>query len=198
LWKRMHEQGLLLREPGRRKNLVRKTVADKRRYVVDIAAGLLSSEIGPIDPIGPIEHQPLQNQGGLVDLFPAWYQKSRPTSMEKKRPTAEDTSSSSSWASFAASPGPTFLPEEAHENGLQPQQNQERGPIGPIGPTIHTIVALRATPHADVDLSLTGAPPLQGCPQCGGSDWLPLVTSRQCRRCGYRDGPTAQEILAPE
>jgi hypothetical protein len=151
----------------------------------------------------------LQNQGGLVDLFPAWYQKSRSTSLAKNRSTAEDTSSSSSWTYFPTSPGPTFLPEEVHKNGLQAQQNQERGPIGPIGPTLHTIVPLRATPHAEGGVLLTGttsaslptgdipavpmAPGIQApeavgrCYMCTGSMfWTNTGGQRVCATCHPR------------
>ena len=33
------------------------------------------------------------------------------------------------------------------------------------------------------------------CPQCGARQWLQGLTYYQCGACGYRDGPTPQEIL---
>ena len=36
---------------------------------------------------------------------------------------------------------------------------------------------------------------LHPCPQCGARQWLQGVTYYQCAPCGYRDGPTPQEIL---
>jgi hypothetical protein len=195
LWKRMHEQGVLIREPGRGKNLARKTVGDTRRYVVDISIGVLSSETGPIGPIGPEELQSLQNQQNFVGLFPGWPDKNRPTSIEKKRPTATDSSSALLWASFAAASGPVFVPEEAHKNGLQAQQNQEQGPVGPVGPVFPVRGALEISPQNEGGIPLLPATLAEACPQCGARDWQPLATARYCRRCGYRDGPTPQDIV---
>jgi predicted RNA-binding Zn-ribbon protein involved in translation (DUF1610 family) len=39
---------------------------------------------------------------------------------------------------------------------------------------------------------------LHPCPQCGARQWLQGVTYYRCASCGYRDGPTPQEILAPQ
>jgi hypothetical protein len=36
---------------------------------------------------------------------------------------------------------------------------------------------------------------LHPCPQCGARQWLQGITYSQCAPCGYRDGPTPQEIL---
>jgi predicted RNA-binding Zn-ribbon protein involved in translation (DUF1610 family) len=39
---------------------------------------------------------------------------------------------------------------------------------------------------------------LHPCPQCGVRQWLQGVTYYRCTSCGYRDGPTPQEILAQQ
>jgi len=36
---------------------------------------------------------------------------------------------------------------------------------------------------------------LHPCPQCGARPWFQGLTSSPCAPCGYRDGPTPQEIL---
>ena len=36
------------------------------------------------------------------------------------------------------------------------------------------------------------------CPQCGARQWLQGLTYYQCGACGYRDGPTPQEILGQQ
>ena len=36
------------------------------------------------------------------------------------------------------------------------------------------------------------------CPRCGARQWLQGVTYDQCAPCGYREGPTPQEILAQQ
>jgi len=36
------------------------------------------------------------------------------------------------------------------------------------------------------------------CPQCGARQWLQGVTYYQCEPCGYRDGPTSQDMLAQQ
>jgi len=33
------------------------------------------------------------------------------------------------------------------------------------------------------------------CPQCSARQWLQGVTYDQCAPCGYREGPTPEEIL---
>jgi len=38
-------------------------------------------------------------------------------------------------------------------------------------------------------------PGLRPCPQCGARQWLAGLTYLVCAACGYRDGPTPQEIL---
>lgn len=174
---------------------VRRTIGDARRYVIDCKAPLLL-ENGPSGPSGPFIPQPSKNTGLPVDRFPPWYQLKPVQDVAAKAVHTAPPSAAESWTAFAASPGPVLPTEPVHKNGLQAQQNQGRGPEGPEGPEIYTIVPLRVTPHADVDVPLPGAPPVPGCPQCRAHDWLLLVTSRQCRQCGYRDGPTAEEILA--
>lgn len=37
----------------------------------------------------------------------------------------------------------------------------------------------------------------RACPQCGARQWLQGLTYYQCEPCGYRDGPTPQDILHP-
>jgi predicted RNA-binding Zn-ribbon protein involved in translation (DUF1610 family) len=39
---------------------------------------------------------------------------------------------------------------------------------------------------------------LHPCPQCGARQWLQGVTYYQCEPCGYRDGPTPQDMLAQQ
>jgi hypothetical protein len=39
---------------------------------------------------------------------------------------------------------------------------------------------------------------LRPCPQCGVRQWLQGLTYKQCAPCGYRDGPTPQELLHPD
>ena len=36
---------------------------------------------------------------------------------------------------------------------------------------------------------------LPPCPACGERQWLEGLTYRRCAQCGFRDGPTPQEIL---
>ena len=40
LWKRMHEHGLLVRDPSQNKNVVKRTIGAERRYVLEVAASL--------------------------------------------------------------------------------------------------------------------------------------------------------------
>jgi uncharacterized protein (DUF983 family) len=47
------------------------------------------------------------------------------------------------------------------------------------------------TPH----LFAVDSTGLRPCPQCGERQWLQGLTYRQCAACGFRDGPTPQEIL---
>jgi tRNA(Ile2) C34 agmatinyltransferase TiaS len=54
-------------------------------------------------------------------------------------------------------------------------------PDDPFAPTPHLI----SVEHAA----------LRPCPQCGARQWLQGVTYYQCAPCGYRDGPTPQEIM---
>jgi predicted RNA-binding Zn-ribbon protein involved in translation (DUF1610 family) len=54
-------------------------------------------------------------------------------------------------------------------------------PDVPSAPTPHLFPVEHATLHP--------------CPQCGARQWLQGVTYSQCAPCGYRDGPTPQEIL---
>jgi len=54
-------------------------------------------------------------------------------------------------------------------------------PDVPSAPTPHLFPVDHATLHP--------------CPQCGARQWLQGVTYAQCVPCGYRDGPTPQEIL---
>jgi hypothetical protein len=79
----MHERGLLLRLSSESKNVVRRTVGDTRRYVIDITAPLLS-EIGTVGTVGTIYHEAKQNQGGTPSLFPAWYPKKEGHPVEQK------------------------------------------------------------------------------------------------------------------
>jgi predicted RNA-binding Zn-ribbon protein involved in translation (DUF1610 family) len=39
---------------------------------------------------------------------------------------------------------------------------------------------------------------LHPCPQCGARQWFQGVTYYQCEPCGYRDGPTPQDMLAQQ
>ena len=50
-----------------------------------------------------------------------------------------------------------------------------------------------ATNEATFPLSISTL--TQACPQCGATEWLFLATARKCALCGYRDGPSVQEIL---
>jgi hypothetical protein len=43
LWKRMHERGLLKRDPSQDKNRVKRTIGGKRDYVIDVAATLFET-----------------------------------------------------------------------------------------------------------------------------------------------------------
>jgi predicted RNA-binding Zn-ribbon protein involved in translation (DUF1610 family) len=54
-------------------------------------------------------------------------------------------------------------------------------PDEPSAPTLHLFPVDHATRHL--------------CPQCGARQWLQGITYYQCTPCGYRDGPTPQEIL---
>jgi hypothetical protein len=40
LWKRMHERGLLKRDPSQDKNKVKRTIGGERKYVIDVATTL--------------------------------------------------------------------------------------------------------------------------------------------------------------
>jgi hypothetical protein len=50
------------------------------------------------------------------------------------------------------------------------------------------------TPH----LFLVDHAMLHPYPQCGARQWLQGMTYCWCSSCGYRDGPTPQEILKPQ
>jgi len=47
------------------------------------------------------------------------------------------------------------------------------------------------TPH----LIVVDSAELRPCSQCGARQWLAGLTYLVCAACGYRDGPTPQEIL---
>lgn len=36
---------------------------------------------------------------------------------------------------------------------------------------------------------------LRPCPQCGARQWRQGLTDDPCASCGYRDGPTPEEIV---
>jgi hypothetical protein len=43
LWKRMHERGLLKRDPSQDKNKVKRTIGGERKYAIDVAATLFET-----------------------------------------------------------------------------------------------------------------------------------------------------------
>jgi hypothetical protein len=56
---------------------------------------------------------------------------------------------------------------------------------------------MEISPQNEGGIPLLPATLVDACPQCGVSDWQPLATARTCRRCGYREGPTPQDIVGP-
>ncbi len=39
---------------------------------------------------------------------------------------------------------------------------------------------------------------LTSCPECGAREWRQGLTYYQCAQCGYRNGPTPQDILSQQ
>jgi len=56
----------------------------------------------------------------------------------------------------------------------------------------------RASESPAPGLPLNGSVTAQACPQCGCTELMDCVTYRKCPVCSWRDGPTAQEILAQQ
>ena len=159
----MHEHALLVREPGQQKNKVRRTVGEERRYVVDISATLLS-EIGPSGPSGPAGDIPSQNQGHMVDRFPAWYWQ-KPVQAPGEKPVhTSNVQPHESWTDCATAPWSGFETEPVQHNGQQREQNHEGGPEGPEGPES---AAYKAQSFLDGAKAREGN---EGAPDAGG-DW---------------------------
>jgi hypothetical protein len=145
LWKRMHEQGLLVRDPSQDKNKVKRTVGQKRTYIIDIDIALLSPETGTSGTSGTPSHNCNENNarnGHVPYRFPVWYgpQPVQPLTGKPVQPTAANPVPDNgaglpeSCTGFSHADVPVFSEGPVQKNSPQPIENPSSVPVVPEVP----------------------------------------------------------------